>query len=30
MFARVVTNTSSPKEAMRWAEGEIKRVFEKK
>jgi multiple sugar transport system substrate-binding protein len=30
MFARVVTNTSSPKDAIRWAEGEIKRVFEKK
>ena len=29
MFARVVTNTSKPKEAILWAENEIKRAFEK-
>ena len=29
MFARVVTNTSKPKEAMVWAETEIKRAFER-
>ena len=29
MFAKVVTNESSPKDAIRWAETEIKRVFEK-
>ena len=29
MFAKVVTNTSKPKEAILWAENEIKRAFEK-
>src|SRR5436309_4210101 len=29
MFARVVTNASKPKEAMLWAETEIKRAFER-
>jgi multiple sugar transport system substrate-binding protein len=29
MFARAVTNASSPKDAIRWAETEIKRTFEK-
>jgi len=29
MFARVVTNTSKAKEAMVWAETEIKRAFER-
>jgi multiple sugar transport system substrate-binding protein len=28
MFARVVTNTSSPKDAIQWAENEIKRAFQ--
>lgn len=30
MFARVVTNASSPKDAIRWAETEIRRVVEKR
>ncbi|OLC17053.1 MAG: hypothetical protein AUH29_03440 [Candidatus Rokubacteria bacterium 13_1_40CM_69_27] len=29
MFAKVVTNAAKPKEAIRWAETEIKRMFEK-
>jgi hypothetical protein len=29
MFARVVTNASKSKEAMLWAETEIKRAFER-
>jgi len=29
MFARAVTNASKPKEAMLWAETEIKRAFER-
>ncbi len=29
MFAKVVTNASKPKEAILWAETEIKRAFEK-
>ncbi len=29
MFARVVTNASKPKDAMLWAETEIKRAFER-
>ena len=29
MFAKVVTNTSKPKEAILWAETEIRRAFEK-
>jgi ABC-type glycerol-3-phosphate transport system substrate-binding protein len=29
MFARVVTGASKPKEAMLWAETEIKRAFER-
>jgi len=30
MFARVVTNAAKPKEAILWAETEIKRMFDKK
>lgn len=30
MFARVVSNTSSPRDAILWAETEIKRMFERK
>jgi hypothetical protein len=30
MFARVVTNAAKPKEAMLWAENEIKGMFDKK
>jgi hypothetical protein len=27
MFAKAVTNASSTKDAVRWAEGEIKKIF---
>jgi hypothetical protein len=30
MVAKVVTNASKPKEAIAWAETEIKRMFDKK
>jgi hypothetical protein len=29
MFAKVVTNAAKPKEAMVWAETEIKRMFQR-
>jgi hypothetical protein len=30
MFARVVTNASKPKDAILWAETEIRRIVDKK